>query len=120
MEAYRLANNSLQISLKQRVQVDDITVDVRDIGSEYIVNFITKAFTIPMPVQHGAPTGYEVCTEWDAVDRLEPISSYIGQQCIQMETNIQTDWNIDDLLQNQRQYISLRLTLLLLTLYIHM
>ena len=38
-----------------------------------------KAFTMPIPVLHGAPTEYEVCTEWDAVDELEPISSYIGQ-----------------------------------------
>ena len=57
------------------VQVDDITVGVRDIGSEYIVNSITKEFT--MSVLDGAPTEYEVCTEWDAVDELKPISSYI-------------------------------------------
>ena len=41
MEAYRLSNNSLQTSLKQRVQVDDITVGVKDIGSEYIVSSTT-------------------------------------------------------------------------------
>ena len=54
-----------------------------------------KEFTMPMPVLHGAPTEYDVCTEWDAVKELDPISSYIGQQCIQMEVNILTDWNID-------------------------
>ena len=59
-----------------------------------------KEFT--MPVLHGSPTEYEVCTEWDAVDELEPTSSYIGQQCIQMETNIPTDWNIDALLQEPK------------------
>ena len=91
-----------QTSLKQRVQVDDITVGVRDIGSEYIVNSTTKAFTMPMPVLHGVPTEYEVCTEWDAVDELELISSYIGQQCTQMETNIPTDCNIDALLQEPK------------------
>ena len=73
-----------------------------DIGSENIVNSTTKAFTLPMPVLHGAPTEYEVCTEWDAVDELEPISNYIGQQCIQMEANILTDWNIDTLLQEPK------------------
>ena len=103
MEAYGLSNNSPQTSLKQRVQVDDITVGVRDIGSEYMVNSTTKALTMPMPVLHGASTEYEVCTEWDAVDELEPISSYIGQQCIQMETNIPTDWNIDALLQEPKK-----------------
>ena len=63
-----------------------------------------KEFTMPMsvPVLHGAPTEYDTCTEWDAVDELEPISSYIGQQCIQMEVNIQTDWNIDALLQEPK------------------
>ena len=48
-----------------------------------------------MPVLHGAPTEYDICTEWDAVEEFEPISSCIGQQCIQMEANILTDWNID-------------------------
>ena len=57
-----------------------------------------KAFTMPIPVLHGAPTEYDVCTEWDAVKELEPISSHIGQQCIQMEANILTDWSIDVLL----------------------
>ena len=38
MVAYGLSNNSPQTSLKLRVQVDDITVGVRHIGSEYIVN----------------------------------------------------------------------------------
>ena len=61
-----------------------------------------KEFTMPMPVLHGAPTEDEVCTEWDAIDELEPISSYIGQQCIQMEANILTDWNIDALLQESK------------------
>ena len=58
-----------------------------------------KEFTMPIPVLHGVPTEYDVCTEWDAVEELEPISSYIGQQCIQMEVNILTDWNIDALMQ---------------------
>ena len=102
MDAYGVSNNSPQTSLKRRVQVDDITVGVRDIGSEYMVNSTMKAFTMPMPVLDGAPTEYEVCTEWDAVDKLDPISSYIGQQCIQMETNIPTDWNIDALLQEPK------------------
>ena len=53
---------------------------------------------MPVPVLHGVPTEYDVCTEWDAVDKLEPISSHIGQQCIQMEANILTDWNIDALM----------------------
>ena len=48
-----------------------------------------KAFT--MPILHGAPTEYDVCTEWCEIEELKPISSYIGQQCIQMETNIPTD-----------------------------
>ena len=48
-----------------------------DIGLEHIVNSTTTEFT--MPVLHRAPTEYKVCTEWDAVDELEPISSYIGQ-----------------------------------------
>ena len=61
-----------------------------------------KEFTMPMPVQHGAPTEYEVCTEWDAVDKLDPISSSIGQQCIQMEANIPTDRSIDALLQEPK------------------
>ena len=41
-----------------------------------------REFTMPVPVLHGVPTEYDVCTEWDAVDELEPISSHIGQQCI--------------------------------------
>ena len=32
-----------------------------------------KAFTMPIPVLHGAPTQYDVYTEWDAVKELEPI-----------------------------------------------
>ena len=100
MEAYGLSNNSPQTSLKRRVQVDDITVGVKDIGYEYIVNSMKKAFT--MPVLHGAPTEYEVCTEWDAVEEFEPISSCIGQQCIQMEVNILTDWNVDALMQEPK------------------
>ena len=59
-----------------------------------------KEFT--MPVLHGAPTEYEVHTEWDAVDELEPITSYIGQQYIKMEANILTDWNTDALLQEPK------------------
>ena len=98
MEAYRLSNNSPQTSLKQRVQVDDIKVI--DIGFEHIVNCMTKEFT--MPVLYGAPTEYKVCTEWDAVEELEPISSCIGQQCIQMEANIPTDWDIDAFLQEPK------------------
>ena len=63
-----------------------------------------KEFTIPnpLPVLHGVPTEYDTCTEWDAVDKLEAISSYIGQQCIQMEANILTDWNTDALLQEPK------------------
>ena len=57
-----------------------------------------KEFTMPVPVLHGVPTEYDVCTEWDAVDEVEPISGHIGQQCIQMEANILTDWNIDGLM----------------------
>ena len=57
-----------------------------------------KEFTMHVPVLHGVPTEYNVCTEWDAVDELKPISSHIGQQCIQMEANIPTDWNIDTLM----------------------
>ena len=75
---------------------------------------MTKEFT--MPVLRGAPTEYEVCTEWDAVDKLEPISSYIGQQCIQMEANILTDWNIDALLQEPKTIHLIEI----LTLYMHM
>ena len=97
METYGLSNNSPQTSLKQRVQVDDITVGVIDIGFEHIVNSTTKAFT--MPVLHGAPIEHDVYTEWCEVDDSKPISSYIGHQCIQMEANILTDWNINALLQ---------------------
>ena len=90
MEAYGLSNNSPQTSLKQRVQVDDIiTAGVQDdVGFENIVNATTKEFIMPVPVLHGVPTEYNTCTEWDAVDELEPIPSYIGQQCIQVEANI--------------------------------
>ena len=41
-------------------------------------------------VLHGAPVECDVGIEWYAVDELEPISSHIGQQCIQMESNIPT------------------------------
>ena len=107
MEAYGLSNNSSQTSLKQRVQVDDIiTVGVQDTGFENMVNSTTTMteFTMPMPapVLHGVPTEYDICTEWDAVDKLEPISSYISQQCIWMEANILTDWNVDALLQEPK------------------
>ena len=96
MEAYGLSNNSPQTSLKQRIQVDDIKVI--DIGFEHIVNSTMKEFTMPMPILHGAPIEHDVYTEWCEVEDLKPISSYIGQQCIQMEANILTDWNIDALL----------------------
>ena len=94
MEAYGLSSNSPQTSLKRRVQVDDIKII--DIGLEHIVNATTKEFTVP--VLHGAPIEYDVGTEWYTVEDFEPISSYIGHQCIQMEANILTDWNIDALL----------------------
>ena len=55
-----------------------------------------------MPVLHGAPKEYDVCTEWYTVQELEPILSHIGSHCIQMEANIPTDWNIDALLQEPR------------------
>ena len=63
-----------------------------------------KEFTLPMPVPvlHRVPTEYDTCTEWEAVDELEPIPSYIGQQCIQMEANIPTNWNIDAFLQDPK------------------
>ena len=58
-----------------------------------------KEFT--MPVLHGAPIEFDVGTEWYTVEDLKPISSHIGHQCIQMEANIPTDWNIDALLPTQ-------------------
>ena len=61
MEAYRLSNNSPQTSLKQRVQIDDMKV--RDVGFENIVNSTAKAFTMSVPVLHGAPTEYDACIE---------------------------------------------------------
>ena len=76
------------------MQVDNISVI--DIGFEHIVNSTTKELT--MPVLHGAPIEHDVCTEWYTVEDLKPISSHIGHQCIQMETNIPTDWNTDALL----------------------
>ena len=79
------------------MQVDDITAGI-DVAFENIVNSTTKAFTMPMPVLHGAPIEHDVCTEWCEVEDLKPISSYIGLQCIKMEANISTDWNIDALL----------------------
>ena len=103
MEAYGLSNNSPRTSLKQRVRVDDIiTVGIQDIGFENIVNSTTKEFTMSVPALHRVPTEYDTCTEWDAVDELEPISSSTGQQCIQMEANIPTDWNIDAFLQEPK------------------
>ena len=82
MEAHGVSNNNPQISLKQRVQVDVInTVGVGDIGIENMVNSMMKEFTMPVTVLHGAPTKDKVCTERDAVDELETISSYTGQQC---------------------------------------
>ena len=116
MEAYGLSNNSPQTSLKQRVHVDDITVI--DVGLENIVNSTTKEFTIPVPALHGVPMECDVCTEWDAVDKLEPISSHIGQQYIQMEANIPTDWNVDALMTKTIHLIEI--DSLLLTLYINM
>ena len=65
MEAYRLSNASPQTSLKQRVQVDDISVGI-DIDFENTVNSKAKEFT--MPVLHGAPIEHDVCTEWYAVE----------------------------------------------------
>ena len=62
---------------------------------------------MPVPVLHGVPTEYDVCTEWDTVDELEPISSHIGQQCIQMEANILTDWNIDALMPKKIHLIEI-------------
>ena len=90
MEAYGLSNNSPQTSLEQRVQIDDI-IAVQDIGFENIVNATTKEFTMPVPVLHRVPTVYVTCTEWEAVDKLEQIPSYISHQCIQIEANIPTD-----------------------------
>ena len=55
-----------------------------------------------MPVLHGAPIEYDVCSEWCEVEDLKPISSYIGHQCIQVEANIPKDWNIDALLQEPK------------------
>ena len=62
---------------------------------------------MPVPVLYGVPTEYDVCTEWDAVDKLEPISSHIGQQCIQMEANIMRDWNIDALMPKKIHLIEI-------------
>ena len=53
---------------------------------------------LTMPVLHGASIEHDVCTEWYTVEDLKPISSHIGHQCIQMETNIPMNWNIDALL----------------------
>ena len=97
MEACWLSNNSPQTSLKQRMQVDDITIGAIDIGFEHMVNSATKTFA--MPVLHGAPIESDIGTEWYTVEDFKPISSYIGHQCIQMEANIPMDWNIDALLQ---------------------
>ena len=47
---------------------------------------------------YGVPTEYDICTEWDEADELEAILSCIGQQCIQIEVSILTDWNIDALM----------------------
>ena len=97
MEAYGLSNNIPQTSLKQRAQIDNI-IPVQDVGFENIVNATTKELTMPVPVLHGVPTEYDTCTEWEAVDELEPIPSYVGHQCIQIEANIPTDWSIDALM----------------------
>ena len=54
---------------------------------------------VPVCVLYKAPIEYGICTEWEAIDELEPVpQSYIGHQCIQMEVNIPTDWNIDALM----------------------
>ena len=55
-----------------------------------------------MPILHGAPKEHDVCTEWYSVEDLKSISSHIGQHCIQMETNILTDWIVDALLQEPK------------------
>ena len=64
-----------------------------------------------MPVLHGAPTEYDVCTEWYTVEELKLILSHIGNHCIQMEANIPIDWNVDALLQEPRKihFIEIRL-----------
>ena len=98
MEAYGLSNTSPQTSLKQRMQVEDISV--MDIGFEHTENSTAKE--LAMPVLHGAPIEHDVCTEWYTIEELKPISSHIGQHCIQMETNFPTDWNVDALLQELR------------------
>ena len=95
MEAYGLSNTSPLTSLKQRVQVDDISVI--DIVFEHIVNSTVKELVL-VPVLHGAPIEHDVCTEWYTVEDLKPISSHIGHQCIQMEANILMNWNTDALL----------------------
>ena len=101
MEAYGLSDTSLQISLKRKVQVEDISVGVGiDIGFGITVNSVAKEFT--MTVLHGTPIEYDVCTEWYTDEELKPISSHIGHHCIQMGANILTDWNIDALLQEPR------------------
>ena len=79
-EAYGLSYNSPQTSLKQRVQVDNITVGAIDIGFEHVVNSTTKAFT--MPVLHGAPIESNIGNEWYTVEDLKPISSYTDYQYI--------------------------------------
>ena len=50
---------------------------------------------VTIPALHGAPIEYDVDTEWYTVEDLEPISSQIGHQCIQMEANILTDWRLE-------------------------
>ena len=118
MEAYGLSNNSPLTGLKQRVQVDDISVG--DIEFEYLVNSttLTKEFTMPVPVLHGAPVECDVGTEWYAVDELEPISSHIGNSAFRWKPIFQ--WIGTLMPYYLRQYISLRLTLSILTLDIHM
>ena len=61
MEAYGLSNNGPQTSLKRWVQIDDI-IAVQDVGFENIVNATTKEFTMHVPVLHGVPVEYDVCT----------------------------------------------------------
>ena len=75
------------------MQVDDISVGI-DIGFENTVNSMTKEFTLPVPVLHGAPVESDVCVEWHTIEELKPISSYIINYC--------TDWSVDALLQTSK------------------
>ena len=94
MEAYGLTNTSPQTSLKKRVQIDDISI-----GFENTVNSLYKEFTLPICVLHGAPILHDVQTEWHTIEQIEPVSTFIGDHCIQMEANILTEWCIDRFMQ---------------------